>query len=112
MRFPEKFIESSQIGAKLQGYFDKTTIEELARANKFVQRISPLTGTKFAKLCICGLLDQGMMTTLTGLCTIALELNLKIRPQGLDSRFNSKAVAFMKALFDKAIALRFANSKI
>ena len=112
MRFPEKYIESSQIGAKLQAFFDKSAIEKLAKATKFVKRKSALDGTKFAKLCICGLTEEGLMTTLRELCALGLEMNLRIRPQSLDERFNPNATAFMKQLFEKAMALRFDQSTL
>lgn len=112
MRFQEKYIESSQIGTKLQEFFDKSEVESLAKASKFVQRLSELTGTKFANLCICGLLENGMKTTLNELCCIAIEMGVNIRPQSLDERFNSKAVVFMKQLFERAMALSFNSSNL
>lgn len=112
MEFENIFLQSSQIGDKLQSFFDKSIVEDLAKSTKFVQRISPMTGEKFSNLCIGGMSESGMGASLNQLCAMALDMGVKLCEQSLNERFNSKAVAFMKKLFEKAIALRFEQSEL
>lgn len=112
MRFLEKLPQSKEIAIQLKSFFDKETIEQLARSSKFVQRISPLTGSKFTNLCISGLSEQGMAISLNQLCCLAVDMEVQIGEQSLNERFNEKAVSFMKALFEKAITQRLGESSI
>jgi len=110
MRFLKKFPKSNEIANRLQVFFDSSRLEDLARRTGFVKRESPMTGAKFAQLCISGISDQGLVKTLSELCTIGQKLGVDICEQSLNERFNESGVNFLKALFELACAYRLDSS--
>ena len=107
MRFPEKFPKSKAIADRMQCFFESSKLERVAIATKFVQKESPMTGAKFAQICIGGITEQGLMGTLGELCTLGQKLGVELCEQSLNERFNAKAVAYVQQLFEKALYLRF-----
>ena len=110
MRFEEEYPKSKEISKSLQKIFTSSSIETLGKESEFVKKESPMTGNKFAHLCIGGITEKGQMSTLSELCTLAMQLNVKLCEQSLNERFNSRAVSFMKLIFERAIKERFDNS--
>ncbi|MBU0492470.1 MAG: IS4 family transposase [Chloroflexi bacterium] len=84
--------------------FFTTTATALARATKFVQRESKLTGPGFVQTLVFGFLDEPQ-ATLNDLAQTSAELGVTITPQGLDERLTSAAVTFLKQMFQQSMAL-------
>lgn len=104
--------KSKEISRVLQKIFTANSIEKLAKESGFVKKSSPMTGNKFAHLCIGGIVEKGQMSTLGELCTLAMQLDVAVCEQSLNERFNSRGVAFMKSVFDKVLLQRFDNSTL
>ncbi len=87
-------------------HFFKEAAEREARKHKFVQRESKIGGSLFLQGLVWGVYLFGQIT-LAGLGGIIEKLHpgVSVSDQGLDQRFNEKAVAFMKAMFATALQL-------
>ena len=95
-------FDVQKASATIQELFTATATT-LARATKFVQRESKLTGAGFAQTMVFGFLDEPA-ATLNDLAQTSEELGVTITPQGLDERINPAAVAFLKQLFQQSMA--------
>ena len=95
------------IGTTLQKFFNKN-IESTARATKFVQRVSDLTGFIFLQASVFGFIDdpQANLDDLAGYCA---DLGVDISAQGLDQRINASTVDFFAVMLSQAID-QFKNS--
>ena len=95
-------FDLQQTSATSQEFFT-TTATTLARATKFVQRESKLTGAGFAQTLVFGFLDEPA-ATLNDLAQTSAELGISISPQGLDERLTPQAVEFLKQMFQQSLA--------
>src|SRR3954470_6028581 len=82
---------------ELQRFLSPTTLQEIAKKTNFVQRSSKYQGNEL----LCVWLSQEVASTaLTQLCSrLEASTGVLMSPEGLNQRFNSTAVAFLRALF-------------
>jgi hypothetical protein len=101
-------IKNSQI-EKISKFFDRETVEKIARETKFVQRESPLSGMDFFLLCVfCH--QQCNEISLEGMCAELLKSGIPITKQSLQDRFNNYSVLFMEQILNEALSIRL-NSR-
>lgn len=103
MRLLMKQSKINQVSQQLQNLFDKYGLEEEARKFGFVKRERKLSGSSFVQLCIHGVSKDGLVASLTELCTVALGLKIEICPQSLNERFNEAGVSFMQRVFENIL---------
>ena len=84
--------------AKLMGQ----SVEVIARATKFVQRESPLTGLIFLKMMVFGCIEKPT-PSLNHLAQVCTDLGIEISTQGIDQRITERAVAFLRRVFSQAM---------
>jgi hypothetical protein len=77
-------------------------VETIARATKFVQRKSPLTGLKFLIALVMGFLENAK-ASLNDLAQTCADLGVKISSQGLDQRITPYALTFLEQMFARAM---------
>ncbi|PGV79439.1 IS4 family transposase [Bacillus thuringiensis] len=95
---------------ELQRYMSPYVLEQLAREIGFVQRKSKYRAQDLVALCVW--LSQNIAhTSLTQLCS-RLETNtgISMSPEGLNQRFNSKAVQFLQQLLAHILQQQFCSS--
>ncbi|PFL30398.1 IS4 family transposase [Bacillus thuringiensis] len=95
---------------ELQRYMSPYVLEQLAREIGFVQRKSKYRAQDLVALCVW--LSQNIAhTSLTQLCS-RLETNtgISMSPEGLNQRFNSKAVQFSQQLLAHILQQQFCSS--
>ncbi|PGW21816.1 IS4 family transposase [Bacillus thuringiensis] len=95
---------------ELQRYMSPYVLEQLAREIGFVQRKSKYRAQDLVALCVW--LSQIIAhTSLTQLCS-RLETNtgISMSPEGLNQRFNSKAVQFLQQLLAHILQQQFCSS--
>ncbi|PFZ26377.1 IS4 family transposase [Bacillus wiedmannii] len=95
---------------ELQRYMSSYVLEQLAREIGFVQRKSKYRAQDLVALCVW--LSQNIAhTSLTQLCS-RLETNtgVSMSPEGLNQRFNSKAVQFLQQLLAHILQQQFCSS--
>jgi len=90
-------------GPALQKLFGETTGGE-ARATKFVQRESKMTGSKFLLVWVMGFL-QHPKASLNILCQVAADTGVSITNQGMQKRLTPAAVKFFEKMFERAKAV-------
>ena len=112
MRFKNKYPKSTEIGKGLQSFFHNNVIEKEAIKHDFVKRNSRMTGSKFIQMCIRGTVEEGSTKSLNELCAICSKLDIEICEQSLNERFNDKAVALFKSLFNTALENQFESSDL
>ncbi|MCB9300372.1 MAG: IS4 family transposase [Lewinellaceae bacterium] len=103
MRLLIKQSKIKQVEQQLQKLFDKTGLEEEARRLGFVQRERKLGGPAFVQLCIHGVSKDGLVSSLTELCAVALDLGIELCGQSLDERFNERGVDFIQRFFERVL---------
>jgi hypothetical protein len=89
---------------KVDTYFGESYVEQIARACRFVQRCSPITGLVFFKALVFGFI-QHPRASLNQLVQICYDFDVTISQQGLDQRINTAAVVFLKVMLEKALAI-------
>lgn len=87
------------LGQELHRTFSPSHLTQLARKSGFIQRESKCTAQDFVSLCV--FLDDDVATTrLSRLCNhLDAENHLSMSTEGLNQRFNPRAVAFLQSLF-------------
>jgi len=90
-------IGIAQMGQALQTTFGETA-DQVASETKFVQRESPMTGSKFLQTWVLGFL-QHPQASLNMLCQVAQDIGVTITKQGIQKRLTSKAVDFFTKMF-------------
>ena len=88
---------------KLAGFFSGS-VEETARATKFVRRKSNISGLSFLKALVLGFLENPA-GSLNDMAQSFLDLGVGVTPQGIDERINCFSVAFLRALFSQALEI-------
>ena len=96
-------MNSAVISKKLAGFFS-VTIEETARAAKFVRRKSNISGLSFLKAMVLGFLEKPE-ASLNEMAQSFLDVGVSVTPQGVDERINSFSVAFLRAVFSQALEI-------
>jgi hypothetical protein len=76
--------------------------DQAARATRFVQRRSKMTGAKFAQTLVFGWLDDPQ-ATYDQLAQTAAALGVSISPQGLEERFTPEAAAYLQQVLEAAV---------
>lgn len=94
-------ITSERIGQQIQAFFGGT-VEVVARASKFVQRRSKLTGQKFLQALVFTCIEKTSMT-IASLADSCLDLGVNISEQAVDERLNQTAVLFLRQMFERAL---------
>ena len=94
---------STTISEKLAGFFS-ATIEETARATKFVRRKSTISGLSFLKAMVLGFLEKPD-ASLNEMAQSFLDLGVSVTPQGIDERIHPFSVAFLRAIFSQALEI-------
>ncbi len=79
-----------------------TAADHAARATRFVQRRSKLTGAKFVQTLVFTWLDEPN-ATYEQLAQTATALGVPITAQGLEERFNPEAAACLKQILEAAV---------
>lgn len=97
-------VKNSQI-EKISKFFNRGTIEKIARETKFVQRESPLSGLDFLLLCVFAH-QQCTAISLEGMCAELLKSGISITKQSLQERFNTHSVSFMERILNEALSTR------
>lgn len=90
------------LGSSIQNFFDRQTIDKIARETKFVQRESPLDGAIFLRSLVWGCLEQPR-ATLKHWAQVCLDLGVTITAQGIDERINAYSLAFLQKMFSQAM---------
>ena len=80
-----------------------TTADEAARATRFVQRTSPLSGATFSQTLVFGFLGNPQ-ASLEELTQTAATLGVNVSSQALDQRFTASAAACLEQVLLAAIA--------
>jgi hypothetical protein len=80
------------------------TAQQLAKETGFIQRQRKITGAAFAQTLVLGSLAHPQATR-KQLHLHSLQTEMQITQQGLDDRFNEKAVRFMRALLEATLSL-------
>jgi hypothetical protein len=90
-----------EVAAALESVFT-TVADSAARATKFVQRQSKLTGAAFVQAVTLGWLAKPD-ASLEELAQCAAARGVRISPQGLDQRFNQRASACLREVLEAAL---------
>jgi hypothetical protein len=96
-------LSLAQVGEET-AKFTGPEVELIARDTGFVQRTSSLTGQAFVQALTFGFLERQVLS-LNDLAQICADLGIEITAQGLDQRITDKSVAFLKAMFARAMDL-------
>jgi hypothetical protein len=93
-------LDKNSIFSSFSSFFSGERVEELAKKTRFLERsTSRLTGKNFLELNVCDFGETGSMS-LTEKCDYLHENQaITISKQGLDERYNTHAVSFMKSCF-------------
>lgn len=91
---------------QIVNFFREETIDEIAKETGFSVRKRQLSALVFLGLFTFGLIQKAD-STLVQLVSLAKRIlpSLRITPQGLHKRINTKAVAFLKKMFAKSLTL-------
>jgi hypothetical protein len=94
-------LDLETMAGKIKSFFG-SSVNQIARQTKFVQRQSALDGLKFLQAVVFGFIEnpQGSLNHLAQVC---LDLDVTITPQGVDERINASSVAFLKEMFGRAM---------
>lgn len=86
-------------------FFNRESVEQIARDTKFVQRESPLSGMDFFLLCVFAhqKIDS---VSLEDMCGELLKDGVDITKQSLQDRFNENAVEFITALLNESLLIK------
>lgn len=95
-------LDVAKRSPKIQTFFNETA-NTIARATKFVERASKLTGALFLQALVFGFIDAPE-ASLTDLVETSSDLGITITKQGLQERIQ-QAVPFLKEMFQQSSAL-------
>lgn len=95
-------LDMTTIAPQLQSFFTKQA-DQVARATKFVQRTSKLTGALFLQTLVFGFINEPK-ASLTTLIETSDDLGVEISKQGLQERIQN-AELFLKQMFQASMAL-------
>jgi hypothetical protein len=94
-------LSLEQVGNETMA-FAGNDVEVEARATRFVQRSSVLSGRAFLQVLIFGFLAKDSLS-LNSLAQVCADIGIDISAQGLDQRITDKAVAFLERMFSRAV---------
>lgn len=89
------------IAEKIRSFFG-SSVNQVARQTKFVQRQSKLDGLHFLQVLVFGFIEKPQ-GSLNHLAQVSLDLGVEITAQGIDERVNKHSVAFLKEMFSQAM---------
>lgn len=90
------------VGEKIENFFDKEQVNQVAQQTKFVRRESDLNGPIFLQAVVVGSIENPK-PTLSHWAQVCLDLKVKITPQGVDGRISERSLAFLKEMFSQAM---------
>ena len=90
------------LSSEFEIFFDRQTVNQIARETQFVQRTSPVDGSIFLQALVWGCLEQPR-ATLKHWAQVCLDLGGTITAQGLDERSNAYSLAFLQQMFRRAM---------
>lgn len=91
-------INITQMSQALRHFFGEAAADT-ARSTGFVQRTSPMTGSKFLQTWVLGFL-QHPTASLNLLSQVAADLGVQISRQGIQQRLTAAAVEFFAEMFE------------
>ena len=74
----------------------------MGKTVKFVQRTSKLTAERFVEALVMGYIANPL-SSLEEICKLIKQKGVEISKQGLDQRFNARAIELMKAVFSESL---------
>lgn len=102
--------ELEMIARELKQHFSPEELEKMARKVGFVQRESKCRAEDFVSLCVF-LKDDLSAESLTRLCSeLEASNQVSMSTEGLNQRFNSKAVAFLETFFSSLLQKKLRSS--
>ena len=96
-------INLNKASQTINNFFNKTA-ETVARATRFVQRQSKMTGPLLLQTLVFGW-SENPRASLNDLADVADDLGVEITAQGLDERIHERTVDFFKGQFSQSIEL-------
>jgi hypothetical protein len=88
---------SEQLSGKITDFFEKSTIDSLARESGFVKRERTISGFDFLQTLLFSKFDNSKLS-LESLAESFMKLHHKeITKQGIDQRFTEETVVFLKS---------------
>jgi hypothetical protein len=96
----------------LQSVFSAEQIEELARNSGFLERKSKFSPTSFIKMLLFDHLQIDQPSLQQHSFALLDQNETEISKQGIDKRFNPKAVAFIQSLFEQYLNYHIASTAI
>ena len=94
-------ILSNKISKVLINFFSEAEIEEVAKETGFCSRSSKLGGYSFLDLLVFESIDNNMVSLNDSVSQLKIKKEINISRQGINNRFSSKSVAFIKALLER-----------
>ena len=96
-------INLNQASQTINNFFNKTA-EKIARATRFVQRQSEMTGPLFLQTLTFGWCENPS-ASLNDLADVAEDLGVEITASGIDQRIHERTVDFMQNMFSESVEL-------
>lgn len=96
-------LDLQAIGLLIVSFFKDSQVHQIARRTKFVRRVSSLTGPIFLQAMVFACLEHPRLT-LNHVAQTCLDLDVTVTPQGIDERISAASVAFMQAVFGRAMS--------
>ena len=105
MDYPIDLLKDEELATRLNSYFSTAHLETIARSSRFVERsTSRLTGQNFLMLNVFDK-ENGKERSLTSQCDYLEDhFSLKMTKQGLDERYNTYAVKFMRSCYERLLS--------
>ena len=95
-------LDIQAIGLLIVSFFNDSQVQQIARRTRFVRRLSSLTGPIFLQAMVFACLEHPRLT-LNHVAQTCLDLDVIVTPQGVDERISAASVAFMQAVFARAM---------
>lgn len=96
-------FDNEGVGRKIMEFF-QNEVEQIARASKFVQRKSPISGEVFLKAMVLGFLEKPT-ASLNEIAQTCLEMGVDVTAQAIDERIGAASVVFIQSMFQQALQL-------
>jgi hypothetical protein len=98
------------LSSKITDFFEKSTIDSLARESGFVKRERTISGFDFLQTLLFSKFDNSKLS-LESLAESFMKLHHKeITKQGIDQRFTEETVVFFKKLIEKFLGDFYINA--
>jgi len=110
MEFQEISPKISEMGNKMQSFFEEEHIKAISSSSGFIQRENKLTAPAFLQMCIEAPINKGHGHTLTELCTHLVGLGVVMCNQSLNEQFKKESVDFVKKIFEQLLLYHLLES--